>query len=256
MTQIHPTALVDHKAQIGENVTIGAFSIIEGDVIIGENSKIASHVFIGEGARIGKNCNIHKGAVVATIPQDLKFAGEKTLFELGDNTTVREFCTLNRGTHESGKSSVGKNCLLMAYSHVAHDCKIGDNVIMANAVQLAGHVSIEDWAIIGGGSGVHQFCHVGQHCMIGGMLRVTKDVPPYILAASEPLKFAGLNSIGLRRRGFTPETLKILKNVYRLIYRSNLNVSQAVERIKQEIELTEHVKNVLSFIKESERGLI
>ncbi|HNY91323.1 MAG: Acyl-(acyl-carrier-protein)--UDP-N-acetylglucosamine O-acyltransferase [bacterium ADurb.Bin431] len=256
MIEIHPTALVDNRAEIGDNVQIGPFAIIEEDVVIGAGTTIGPHVLAANGARIGKNCRIHNGAVVATLPQDLKFGGEKSLFEIGDNTTVREFATLNRGTAAHGKSSIGSNCLLMAYTHVAHDCTVGDNVIMANGVQLGGHVTIEDWAIIGGMTPVHQFCHVGQHCMIGGGFRVIQDVPPYILASEEPLRFAGLNSIGLRRRGFSSETLMLLKRVYRILYRSELNVSQAVVRIKSEFEITPEIGSVLRFIETSDRGII
>ncbi len=256
MINIHPTAIIDKKAQIGNNVTIGAFSIVEGDVVIGSNTEVGSHVHIFNGARIGNNCKIHKGAVVSSDPQDLKFGGEPTRFEIGDNTTIREFCTLNRGTTEHMKSVVGSNCLLMAYVHVAHDCTIGDNVILANAVQLGGHVEVEEYAIIGGVSPVHQFCHIGRHCMIGGHFRAVQDVPPYITASGEPLKYAGLNSIGLRRRGFKPETVLTLKRTYNLLYRSKLNVSQAVERIKSDIELIPEVQYVLDFIERSNRGLI
>lgn len=256
MTTIHPTALVDKKAELADNVTVGPFTIIEGDVVIDEGTTIASNVLIADGARIGKNCKIHNGAVVATIPQDLKFGFEKSTFEIGDNTTVREFCTLNRGTKDRGKSVVGSNCLLMAYVHVAHDCRVGNNVILANSVQVAGHVDIEDNAIIGGLTGIHQFVRIGQHVMIGGGLRVLKDVPPYILAMGCPLQFGGINSVGLRRRGFTDETTRKMKNAYRLLYRSKLNVSQAVERIKTDIEQTPEVQAILEFIEKAERGLI
>ncbi|MDZ7369953.1 MAG: acyl-ACP--UDP-N-acetylglucosamine O-acyltransferase [candidate division KSB1 bacterium] len=256
MTSIHPTAIVDPKAELGENVSVGPYTIIEGDVQIGDNTTIASQVLIADGARIGSGCRIHHGAVIATLPQDLKFGGEKTTFEIGNNTTVREFCTLNRGTQMRGKSVVGSNCLLMAYTHVAHDCIVGDNVILANAVQLAGHVTVEDWAIIGGLTGVHQFCRIGRHVMVGGHFRVTKDVPPYILASEEPLRFVGLNSVGLRRRGFSEETMRALKHAYRLIYRSNLNVSQAVARIREEVELIPEVLHILEFIEKAERGII
>ncbi|MDZ7315938.1 MAG: acyl-ACP--UDP-N-acetylglucosamine O-acyltransferase [candidate division KSB1 bacterium] len=256
MTSIHPTAIVNPKAELGENVSVGPYTIIEGDVQIGDNTTIASQVLIADGARIGSGCRIHHGAVIATLPQDLKFGGEKTTFEIGNNTTVREFCTLNRGTQMRGKSVVGSNCLLMAYTHVAHDCIVGDNVILANAVQLAGHVTVEDWAIIGGLTGVHQFCRIGRHVMVGGHFRVTKDVPPYILASEEPLRFVGLNSVGLRRRGFPEETMRALKHAYRLIYRSNLNVSQAVARIREEVELIPEVLHILEFIEKAERGII
>jgi len=256
LANIHPTAIINKKAQIGNKVIIGAFSIVEGNVIIKEGTEIGSHVHIFDGARIGKNCKIHKGAVVSSIPQDLKFGGEETFFEIGDNTTIREFCTLNRGTKAHGKSVVGSNCLLMAYVHVAHDCIIGEHVIMANCVQLGGHVEVEEYVIIGGMSPVHQFCHIGRHSMIGGHFRAVQDVPPYITASGEPLKYAGINSIGLRRRGFKPNVLSTLKKTYNLLYRSNLNVSQAVERIKSEIELIPEVNNVLEFIEKSNRGLI
>ena len=256
MPNIHPTALVDKKAHIAEDVTIGPFSIIEPDVVIGDGTSIASHVLLANGARIGANCNIHKGTVVATVPQDLKFKGEASLLIIDDGTTVREFCTLNRGTHESGQSRVGKDCLLMAYAHVAHDCVVGDHVILANGVQLGGHVHIEEWAIIGGFTPVHQFCKVGCHAMIGGGFRVVQDVPPYIIVAGEPLQFAGLNSIGLRRRGFEPSTINLLKKAYKLIYRSHLNTAQALQRIKDEIEPISEIQLVIDFIEKSDRGII
>lgn len=256
MTDIHPAALVAKEAQLGEDVTIGAFAIVEPDVIVGDGTQVGPHTLIANGARIGKNCRIHNGAVVATLPQDLKFSGQKTFFEIGDNTTVREFCTLNRGTSAHGKSVIGSNCLLMAYAHVAHDCTVGNNVILANGVQLGGHVEIEDYAIIGGMTPVHQFCRVGAHCMVGGGYRVVQDVPPYITASGEPMRFAGLNSIGLRRRGFSPEVLAILKRAYRLIYRSNLNLTHALDRIKQEVEPIPEVLKVIEFIQKAERGII
>ncbi|RPI03252.1 MAG: acyl-ACP--UDP-N-acetylglucosamine O-acyltransferase [Calditrichaeota bacterium] len=256
MTTIHPTAIVNANAKLGTNVTIGPFTIVEDNVEVGDDTSIASNVLLASGARIGQGCKIHNGAVIATHPQDLKFGGEMTTFEIGDHTTVREFCTLNRGTHERGKSTVGSNCLLMAYVHIAHDCFVGSNVILANSVQIAGHVTIEDWAIIGGLSGVHQFCHIGQHVMIGGGFRATQDVPPYILASEEPLRFCGLNSIGLRRRGFSEAAMSSLKKAYRLLYRSHLNVSQAVEKIKTEVNMTPEVQNVLQFIEKADRGLI
>jgi len=256
VTDIHPTALVDKQARLDDDVQIGAFAIVEGDVTIGAGTTIGPRTLIANGARIGKNCRIHNGAVVATLPQDLKFGGEATLFEIGDNTTIREYATLNRGTAAHGKSSVGSNCLLMAYTHVAHDCSVGNNVIMSNGVQLGGHVTIEDWAIIGGMTPVHQFCHVGQHCMVGGGFRVIQDVPPYILASEEPLRFCGLNSVGLRRRGFSNETLLQLKRAYRLLYRSGLNVSQAVERIKTEMAIIPEIDNILRFIESADRGIL
>ncbi len=256
MSEIHNTAIVDPKAQIGDNVSIGAFSIIEGDVVIGNGTRIGTSVHIYNGARIGENCNIHQGAAIANIPQDLKFGGEESLFIIGNNTTIRECVTLNRGTHASGKSEIGSNCLLMAYTHVGHDTVIGDDVILANGVQLGGHVVIEDFAIIGGMTPVHQFCKVGRHSMIGGGFRAVQDVPPYITCAGEPLQFHGLNSIGLRRRGFKLPVIKSLKATYKLLFRSHLNVSQAVERIRNEVEMLPEVENVLAFIENSDRGLI
>lgn len=255
MTEIHPTAIVDNKAEIGDRVSIGPFSIVEGNVVIGEQSRIESHVYIANGARIGKKCHIHKGAVVSTLPQDLKFSGEETLCEIGDQTTVREFCTLNRGTLHSKMSRIGSNCLLMAYAHMAHDCFIGDRVIIANAVQMGGHVHIDDWSIIGGVTAIHQFCHIGVHCMVGGGLRVTKDVPPYVLCADDPVRFAGLNSIGLRRRGFDAQTIQQLKKTYKVIYRSHLNVSQALKKLNAQPSSPE-LETVIEFIKSSDRGII
>jgi UDP-N-acetylglucosamine acyltransferase len=194
--------------------------------------------------------------VLGSIPQDLKFAGEETTLEIGERTMIREFATLNRGTKDHWKTVVGSDCLLMAYSHVAHDCAVGNHCILANAVNLAGHVVIEEWASIGGMTPVHQFARVGQHSFVGGGCRVVKDVPPYILAMGEPLKFGGLNSVGLSRRGFSEETMTALKRVYKLLYKSKLNVSQAVARIREECEMTPEVLNVLAFIEKSERGII
>jgi len=253
---IHPTAIVDSKARLAKDVTVGPFSIIEADVEIESGTKIGSHVLIAEGARIGKNCHIHHGAVLSTLPQDIKFGGEKTTLEIGENTIIREYCTLNRGTTHRGKTTVGKNCFLMAYVHIAHDNIIEDNVIIANSVQLGGHVCVEEWAMIGGLTAVHQFSLIGKHSMIGGGLRVVRDVPPYILTAGEPLRFGGLNIVGLKRRGFSAEAIRGLKKCYRYIYRSNLNLSQAVKKIESEMEITPEVRIVLDFIRRSERGII
>lgn len=256
MPTIHPTAAVDTKARLAEDVSVGPFSIIEGDVEIGKGSQIHSHVLVANGARIGENCQVHHGTAISTIPQDLKFSGENTTLEIGDNTIVREFCDLNRGTKHRGKSAIGKECFLMAYAHVAHDCLIGDHVIIANGVQLAGHVTIEDWVIIGGLVAVHQFCSVGQHAFIGGGFRAVQDVPPYILAASEPLTYKGLNAIGLKRRGFSSETIGALRKCYRIIYRSRLNTRHALEKIKSEMEMIPEIRAVIAFIEKSERGII
>lgn len=256
MTSIHPTAIVHPQAQLGENVVVGPFTIIEDDVKIGNDVQIASHVLIHAGTRVGDRCRIFKGAVLGTDPQDLKYAGEKTTLEIGDETTVREFCTLNRGSSHRHRTVIGKKCLLMAYVHVAHDCILGDNVILANAVNMAGHVTIEEFVSIGGMTPIHQFVRIGRHAFVGGGLRVNQDVPPYILAAGEPIQFAGINRIGLTRRGFSAETLSRLKQVYKLIYRSGLNTTQALQQIEATIEPTVEVKYVVDFIKSSERGII
>lgn len=253
---IHPSAIIDPKAQIGENVKVGPFVIIENDVVIGDGTEIKSSAVIKSGARIGKECRIFQSAVISEIPQDLKFSGEKTLLEIGDRTTVREFCTLNRGTSELGKSSIGNDCLLMAYVHVAHDCVIGDKTILANGVQLAGHVSIGYHVTIGGMTPIHQFCNVGDHAFVGGGYRVVQDVPPYILASGEPLKFAGVNNVGLRRRGFSSESRMNIKRVYKQIFYSAMNMSESIKEIKSNIEQTEEVKIILNFIENSNRGLI
>jgi UDP-N-acetylglucosamine acyltransferase len=256
LIQVHPTALVDPKARLADGVSIGPFSIVEADVEIGEGTRIYSHVLVADGARIGKQCQIHHGSVVSSVPQDLKFAGEETLLEIGDHTVIREFCDLNRGTRERGKSKIGSHCYTMAYAHVGHDCFIGDKVLLANGVQLAGHVTIEERVSVGGMVPVHQFCSIGQHAFIGGGFRVVQDVPPFILAAGEPLTYKGLNIVGLRRRNFSQETIAALRKCYRFIYQSKLNTSQAIEKISTEMEPTAEIKAVLEFIQKSERGVI
>ena len=256
LTQIHPTSVIDKKARLAENVTVGPYSVINGNVEIGEGSEIHSHVYVADGARIGKNCKIHHSAAVSTVPQDLKFSGEDTLLEIGDNVVIREFCDLNRGTKHRGKSVIGGNSFLMAYTHVAHDCLVGENVILANGVQLAGHVTIEEWVTIGGLVAVHQFCTIGKHAFVGGGFRVTQDIPPYILAAGVPVDFKGLNIIGLKRRGFSKEVIDGLEKCYRILYRSKLNTTQAVQKIREEVDLVPEVELVLNFIEKSERGII
>ncbi len=256
-TQIHPTAIVSSKANIADGVQIDPYTVVEDDVTIGEGCYIGPHVLIANGARIGKNCRIHKGAVVSTPPQDLSYNNEPTLFEIGDNTTIREFCTLNRGTKKQHlKSVVGSNCLLMSYVHVAHDCIIGNNVIIANSVQMAGHITIDDYAFIGGLVAIHQFVNIGAHSIIGGLFRVPKDIPPYIMAGGTPVTFQRLNIIGLRRRGFSKETIDTLNDAYRILYLSKLNVSQGVEKIKETMTITSEIQNILDFISKSKRGII
>lgn len=253
---VDPTARVSPKAELADGVSVGPFSVIEDDVTIGMGTHIASNVLIASGARIGKGCKIHHGAVISTIPQDLKFAGEKTELIIGDDTTVREFATLHRGTKDRWKTSIGSQCLIMAYVHIAHDCVIGNNVILANAVNMGGHVTIEDYVVVGGMVPIHQFVRIGRHAMIGGGCRVSKDVPPYVLAGRQPLSFKGLNIVGLRRRNFTPEAIANIEKAYHYIYNSNYNVSQALAKIKSEMTLTEEVRHIVEFIENSERGII
>lgn len=256
MAKIDNTAVVNPNAKLGKNVEVGPFAIIHEDVEIGDDCVIGPHAVIYDGARIGNRVKIFQGASVSNLPQDLKFDGGETYFYIGDDTVVREFATLHRGTLETGFSKVGKNVLLMAYSHVAHDCVVGNNCIIANGVQIAGHVNIEDWVIIGGMTPVHQFVNIGQHAMIGGGFRAIADVPPYVLAAGEPLKYSGLNVIGLRRRGFTNDQIKELKEIYSFIYQSKLNISQAKEKIEEKFAGSPLSKIVLEFIKKSSRGII
>jgi UDP-N-acetylglucosamine acyltransferase len=252
----HPTAVVSKKAQIADDVKIGPHTIIEDDVVIGKGTIIDSSVSIKDGARVGENVRIYHAAAIAGPPQDLKFAGEKTELIVGDNTVIREFVTLNRGTAAHGRTEIGKNCLMMAYSHAAHDCIIGNNVIIANSVQMGGHVEIGDFAIIGGATVIHQFCLVGEHCMVGGGFRITQDIMPYSTVAGYPLRCLGLNSIGLQRRGFSPETISELKKTFRLLMSKKLNTSQALARIDAEVEKIPEVVKVLDFIKRSERGIV
>lgn len=253
---IHPTALIEDNVTIGENVSIGPYSWIRENVSIGNGSTVGSHVVLSPGSRIGNDCQILHHAVLGEIPQDLKFGGEETTIEIGDRTVIREFVTINRGTQAHWKTVVGTDCLIMAYVHLAHDCIVGNNVVIANACNIAGHVEIQDWVILGGMVGIHQFTKIGQHSLIGGHYRVTKDVPPFIIAAGEPLRFEGLNIIGLRRRGFKSETVKCLKKAYQFIYSSQYNVSDAVKKIREELENTPELTELLEFINNSERGII
>jgi UDP-N-acetylglucosamine acyltransferase len=255
-TIIHPTALVDPKAKLGENVEIGPFVNVHGDVVIGDNTKIMNGAFISKGARIGNNCVIHPFASVSNVPQDLKFKDIETTFEIGDNTTIREFTALHRGTAHSMKSKIGANCFIMAYVHVAHDCFIGDNTIIANSVQMGGHCHIGDCVNIGGLTAIHQFSKIGSYCMVGGNRSVNKDIPPFSLVTGEPLLWAKINVIGLRRKGFTLEQLKTIETVYNTLYFSKLNVSQAVKKIKETMEITNEVKMIIDFIEDSDRGIV
>lgn len=253
--QKHPTAIVSDKAQIGDNVTIGAYTIIEDDVQIGNNTEIRTNVTIANGSRIGNNCKIFSSTIIGTEPQDLKFKGEPTLAIIGDNTVVREFVTINRGTLATGKTTVGENCLIMAYCHVAHDCHVGNNVIMSNVSQLAGHVEIEDWANLGAFAKVHQFCKIGSHTMIGGDIKLVKDVPPFTLIGNIPPKIEGLNKIGLRRRGFSPELMKEIEEFYDFLYGKGLNIGQAIKEYKKRVNISPEVWHCIGFIESSERGI-
>lgn len=255
-TGIHPSAVVDPSAKIAEHVIIGPNSIVEGNVEIDTNTRIDSCVRLCNGARIGKDCHIYHGAVVGEEPQDLKYNGEETVAVIGDRTQIREYATVHRGTGATKKTEVGQDCLLMAYTHVAHDCILGNHVIMANCVQLGGHVVIDDFVYIGGMSGVHQFTHVGESAFVGGLYRCNQDIPPFILASGEPMKFTGLNVVGLRRRGFSNETINTLKEVYRIIYRAGFNISQAMEQITSGFEMSEEIEKVVTFIQQSKRGIV
>jgi UDP-N-acetylglucosamine acyltransferase len=251
-----PLAYVHPDAKVAENVVIEPFVSIDRDVIIGEGTHIGSSVTILAGTRIGKNCKIFPGAVIGAIPQDLKFRGEYTTVEIGDNNTLREYVTVNRGTASKGKTVVGNNNLIMAYVHIAHDCKVGNAVILGNNTQLAGEVVVDDWAIISGMTGIHQFCRIGSHVMIGGGSLVRKDVPPYIKAGREPLSYVGINSIGLRRRNYSNEKIREIQDIYRYIYQKGLNNAQAVEIIEAEMPATQERDEVLLFVKDSKRGII
>ncbi|WP_290379201.1 acyl-ACP--UDP-N-acetylglucosamine O-acyltransferase [Paramuribaculum intestinale] len=251
-----PLAYIHPAAKIDPSVVIDPFVTIEENVEIGEGTRIGSNVTIMSGARIGKNCRIFPGAVVSAVPQDLKFRGEDTVAIIGDNTTLRECVTINRGTAARGRTVVGSNCLIMAYCHVAHDCIVGDNVVMSNATQLAGEVQVDNYAVIGGGALVHQFCHIGPHVMLQGGALVNKDIPPYVKAAREPISFAGVNSIGLRRRGFSSDTIREIQEIYRYLYLSGLNNSDAVERIEAELPATPEREEIILFVRNSKRGII
>lgn len=250
LKDIHP------KAKIGKDVSIDSFTTIQEDVEIGEGTWIGSNVTIMNGARIGKNCKIFPGSVISAIPQDLKFGGEDSIVTIGDNTTIRECVTINRATNYSGVTSVGNNCLIMAYVHIAHDCHIGDYAILVNSVQLGGHVEVGKHTIIGGISAVHQFVKIGEYCMISGGSLVRKDVPHYVKVAKEPLTFIGINSIGLKRKEFSNEKITEIQNIYRIIFQENFNYSKAIEKIENDFEPSDEKDSIIKFFRESERGII
>lgn len=251
-----PLSYIHPEAQIADNVVIEPFACIHKNVIIDEGTWIGSHVTIMEGARIGKNCKIFPGATISSIPQDLKFSGEDTTVEIGDNTIIREYVTISRGTVERYRTSIGKNSLLMAYVHVAHDCVIGDHCILVNAVQIAGHVKVDDWAIIGGTTSIHQFVKIGCHVMVAGGSLVRKDVPPYTKAAREPLSYSGINSIGLRRRGFSNDKINEIQEIYRQIYLKGLNNSKALNVVELEMPSSTERDEIINFIRSSDRGIM
>lgn len=249
-TIVHP------EAQVGKNVTIGPFTYIDKDVVIGDDTWIGPNVTIFEGARIGKGVQIHPGAVISGVPQDLKFKGEITTAEIGDKTIIREYVTVNRGTSYANKTVIGKQCLIMAYAHVAHDCVLGDHVILANNVALAGHVEIEDWAILEALAAVQQFTRIGQHSFIAGGSLVRKSVPPYIRAAREPLSYVGVNKVGLSRRNFTVDQINHIHEIYRIMFVKGYNLSNALEIVDSSIDASEEKSNILKFIRSTERGIL
>lgn len=249
-------AHISPDAILGNNVKVDPFAVIHEGVIIGDNTHIMSGAVLMNGTVVGKNCFIFPGAVLGAIPQDLKFVGEKTTVEIGDNTTIREYVTINRGTKDKWKTVIGSNCLLMAYTHVAHDCLLGDYVILANSVQLAGHVEVGDYAIIGGMSGAPQFSKIGAHTYVAGHTVINKDVPPFIKAGRTPISFAGVNSVGLQRRGFSNDTINAILEIYRSLYNKGLNTSQALEYIEKQLPPCLEKDTIISFVKGSKRGVI
>jgi len=251
-----PQANVHPEAKIGNNVTIEPFATVQKDVVIDDGCWIGPGAVIWDGARLGKNVKIYPGASVSSIPQDLKFAGEQTETYIGDNTVIRECVTISRGTTDKFKTVIGKNCLLMAYVHVAHDCLIGNQCILVNTVQVAGHVTIDDWAIVGGASALHQFVKIGAHVMLSGGSLVRKDVPPFTKAAREPLTYAGINTVGLRRRGFSSEKISEIQEIYRFIFLKGMNNSKAIDLVEKEVPQSTERDYIIDFIRTSERGIM
>lgn len=253
---ISSLAYVHPDAKIDASVEVGAFAYIDNDVEISAGTVVYPHATILSGTRIGERCCIFPSAVVGAIPQDLKFKGEQSYVYIGNNTVIRECATVHRGTASKGKTIVGNQCLIMAYSHVAHDCLLGNHVILSNATQLAGEVTVDDWAILGGGSLVHQFTHIGAHSMTQGGTKVNKDVPPYVIAAREPICYCGINSVGLNRRGFTDQQIRHIQDAYRLLYMSGLNMSQAIKEIEEQLDSSEERDLIIRFVKSSSRGVV
>lgn len=256
MSNISNQAFVHPDAKLGENVTVEAFAFIDKNTEVGDGSHIMSGANVRSGSRVGSNCRIFPGAVIGGIPQDLKFKGEDSLAIVGNNTMIRECATVNRGTASKGHTIVGSNCLLMAYSHVAHDCVISDNVILGNATQLAGEVEVEHHAILSGGTLVHQFTRVGPHVMIQGGTRLGKDIPPYIIAGREPVCYSGVNLVGLRRNGYSNEKINEIQEIYRTVYQAGFNFSDAVDKVERDFEETPEMRLIVDFIKNSPRGIV
>jgi UDP-N-acetylglucosamine acyltransferase len=252
---LHPAAFVDASAQLGVGVTIGPGAVVGPHVTIGDRTSVGSHALVTGWTRVGRDCRLHHGAVIGSPPQDLKYSGEPSFLEVGDETEVREYVTANLATEPGATTRIGSHCLLMAYSHVAHNCQIGDHVILANAVQMAGYVTIDDWAIVGGGTVIHQFVRVGRHAMIGGGSRIPQDVAPFIKLAGSPPRLAGINGVGLERRGFSPEARAALERAYRILFRARLTVSEAVQRMRAELPGIAEVEMLARFAETSSRGL-
>ena len=253
---ISKSAIIGKKAQIGKNVQIGNFATIDDDVVIGANTWIGNYVHIQNGARIGENCQIHASAVLAGDPQDLKYKGECTTLEIGNNNIIREFVTINRGTASRGKTVIGHNNLIMANSHIGHDCVIGDHCVIGFNVGMAGEVTVSDWANVSGLTGIHQFSRIGTHAMVGGLSKIVKDVPPYVIAARDPLTYEGINSIGLSRRGFESFKINELKDIYRIIFQERRNLTHALDLIETNFKVTPERDEIIRFIRNSTRGII
>jgi len=255
MSNIHATAVIGSGARLGEGVVIGPYTVIEEDVVIGDGTIIGPHVHIADGARIGNECRISTGAVLSTAPQDLKFNGEKTYLQIGDRTVIRECVTLNRGTKASGRTVVGSDNLIMAYVHAGHDCIIGSHVVIANSVQFGGHCEVGDYVVVGGLAGVHQFVRIGRYSMVGGISRAALDVPPFVMAGGHSsFRYEGLNVIGLKRRGFTPEQLSVIRDVYRVIFQSGLLLNNALETVRRDFPRTPEVQEILGFFDSNQSG--
>ncbi|MDO8503042.1 MAG: acyl-ACP--UDP-N-acetylglucosamine O-acyltransferase [Gemmatimonadaceae bacterium] len=253
---VHPTAIISSRAKLGERVEVGPFAIIGDGCEVGDDCQIHPRATLERDVKLGTGVKVGIGSILGGPPQDLKYAGEETTVEVGDHTVIREYSTINRGTSQSFKTTVGSNCLLMSYVHLAHDCHIGNGVVIANGVQLAGHVIVEDKAAISGLSAVHQFVRIGRHSFIGGCSRVSKDIPPFLKAVGNPVKLYGLNSVGLQRNGFSEEVVLELKRAYRLFFRSDLNLTQAMQRAESDLERFPEVEELMRFVEESERGVV